>query len=132
MPDLVTELLEYNKINNYDIDLIDSKQPPYGSIYNLKFLKSKTLKIYIEKNLTIGFIMPFKSFADTAIFIIWKPDGSLRPYVNFWDVNNLTINNQYLLSLIGKFLDWLSRAKRFTKLDLISTYYFIRIREENK
>ena len=42
------------------------------------------------------------------------------------------IKNWYPLPLIGKVLDQLGRAKRFTQLDLISAYYQIRIRKGNK
>ena len=39
------------------------------------------------------------------------------------------MKNRYPLSLIGESLDWLGRAKQFTKLDLTSAYHQMEIRE---
>jgi hypothetical protein len=41
----------------------------------------------------------------------------------------VTIKNRYLLLLVSKMLDQLSRAKIFTKLDLRDAYYRLRIKE---
>ena len=84
-----------------------------------------TLKTYIETNIANGFIWSLKSPADASIFFVRKPDGSLRLYVDYQDLNNLTINNRYLLSLNGESLDQLSQTKRFTQLDLTSAYHRI-------
>ena len=46
--------------------------------------------------------------------------------------NNLTIKNRYLLPLIGKSLNCLSRVKRFTQLDLTNTYHQMRIQKRDK
>ena len=49
--------------------------------------------------------------------------------MNYWSLNNITIKNRYPLPLIGKSLDRLGRARRFTQLDLTNAYYRMRIRE---
>ena len=46
--------------------------------------------------------------------------------------NNITIKKQYPLPLIGKLLDQLDWAKRFTQLDLTNTYYQMKIRKSDK
>ena len=95
-------------------------------------MELETLKAYIETYLKIGFIWPTKSLADAHILFNKKPDGSLRLCVDYRDLNNLTIQNQYPLPLIGKSLDRLGRATRFTQLDLISSYHRLRIWEGNE
>ena len=52
------KLSKYTNINNYLIDLVDDKQPPYSPIYSLRPMELKTLKTYIETNLVNGFIRP--------------------------------------------------------------------------
>ena len=47
-------------------------------------------------------------------------------------MNNLTINNKYLLPLIGVWLDKVERAKQFMHLELTNIYYQMRIREWDK
>ena len=125
-------LPERTKLNEHAIDLEDGKQPPYGSIYSLGPVELETLKTYIETHLKTGFIRPSKSPAGAPILFDKKPDGSLRLCVDYRDLNNLTIKNQYLLPLIGESLDWLSQAKRFTQLDLTSIYHRMRIKEGDK
>ena len=116
-------LPEHTGINDHAIKLEDSKQPPYKQIYSLGLVELKTLKTYIETNLANGFIQPLKSPAGAPILFVYKPNGSLRLYVDYQDLNNLTIKNRYSLPSISKSLDWLKQAKRFTQLDLTSAYH---------
>ena len=127
--DLAMELPENTGINQYAIELVEGKQPPYGPIYSLSPVELETLMTYIETYLKTGFIRPSKSPAGTPILFDKKPDGSLRLCVDYRGLNNLTIKNRYPLPLIGESLDQLGQAKRFTQLDLTSAYHRMRIRE---
>ena len=126
------ELPENTRINEYAIELEKGKQLPFGPIYSLGPIDLKILKTYIKTNLANGFIRLSKSPAGAPTFFDRKPDKSLHLYINYWGLNNITIKNQYPLLLIGKLLDWLGRAKRFTQLDLINAYYKMRICEIDK
>ena len=112
-----------------DHGVTDDKQPPYRPIYSLGLVELETLKTYIETNLANGFIRPSKSPASAPILFVCKPNGSLRLCVNYQGLNNLTIKNWYPLSLIGKSLDRLGQAKRFTQLDFTSVYHWMRIKK---
>ena len=101
----VAELPENTKINKYTIALEESKQPLFGSIYSLKLVELETLKTYIKTNLANGFIWPSKSPVKAPILFDKKPNKSLHFYIDYWGLNNITIRNQYLLSLIGESLD---------------------------
>ena len=125
-------LLKATELNQYIIKLQESQQPLYRPIYSLGLIELETLKTYIKTNLANDFIRPSKSPADTLILFVRKPDGNLCLCVDYWGLNNLTIKNRYPLPLIGKSLDQLGQAKRFTQLDLTSAYYWIRIKEGNK
>ena len=122
-------LSEHTKLNEHAIDLEDGKQPPYGPIYSLSSMELETLKIYIKTHLKIEFIWPSKFPAVAPIFFNKKPDGSFYLCMDYWGLNNLTIKNWYSLPLIGKSMDRLKRAKRFTQLDLTSAYHQMRIKE---
>lgn len=52
--------------------------------------------------------------------------------MDYRGLNNLTIKNRYPLLLIGESLNRLERAKQFTKLDLTSVYYCMRIKGGDK
>ena len=105
--ELASKLPEHTGINNNAIKLVDDWQLPYGPIYSLEPVELETLKTYIEINLANGFIRPSKSLARAPIFFDKKSDGSLQLCVNYQGLNNLTIKNQYLLPLVGEFLDQL-------------------------
>ena len=92
-------------------------------IYALNLVELETLKTYIKIYLKIGYIQYSISLTNASILFNKNPDNSFCLYINYRDLNNLIIKNWYPLSLIGKFLDWLSRAKQLILLHLISRYY---------
>ena len=105
--ELASELPEHTKINDHAIELVDDWQSPYGPIYSLGPVELETLKTYIEINLANGFIRLFKSPAGTPILFDKKTNSSFQLYVDYRELNNLTIKNQYLLLLVEESLDWL-------------------------
>ena len=111
---------------------MDNWQSPYGPIYNFGPVELEILKAYIENNLANNFIKPSKFPAGVPIFFDKKRDGSLRLYMDYQSLNNLTIKNWYLLLLVGKLLDQLSRAQHFTQLDLTNIYHQMRIKKGNE
>ena len=131
-PELATKLFEDIGINDHAIKLVNDWQPPYRPMYSLGPVELETLKAYIETNLKNGFIKLSKSPAGAFIFFDKKPDSSLQLCIDYWGFNNLTIKNQYILPLVGKFLDRLGQAQRFTQLDLTSAYHRMRIRKRDE
>ena len=121
--DLASELPEYTGINNHAIKLVDGQQLSYRPIYSLEPVELKTLKAYIETNLANGFISPSKLPAGALILLNRKSNGFLRLCVNYRDLNNLTVKNQYPLPLVGELLDKLGRARGFTQLDFTNAYH---------
>ena len=72
--DLTSKLSKYTRINNHAIELVDSQQPLYKSIYSLKLIELKTFKAYIKINLANKFIKLSKLFIDTSMFFDCKSD----------------------------------------------------------
>ena len=99
------ELPENTGINEHVIKLVEVTKSPYSPIYNLGLVELETLKAYIEIHLMTGFFRPSKSPISAPIFFDKNSYGSLCLCVNYRGLNNLTIKNQYPLSLIGKSLD---------------------------
>ena len=125
-------LPECTDLNEHAIELEDGNQPPYGPIYSLRLVELETLKTYIKTHLKTRFIQSSKSPAGTPIPFNKKLDGSFCLCVDYWSLNNFTIKNRYPLPLIGKSLDQLGQAKKFTQLSLISAYHQMRIKEGDK
>ena len=105
LPKLAVELSKYTRINNHTIELVDDRQPLYGLIYSQESIELETLKAYIKNNLTNSFMRPSKSLAEVPIFFNKNPNSSLRLCIDYESFNNLTIKNQYLLSLVRESLD---------------------------
>lgn len=99
------ELPENTSINKHIIKLVNDKQLLYGLIYAFSLVELKTLKAYIKIYQKTKLIKPSKSLTGAPIFFDRKLDSSLRLYVNYRDLNNLTIKNWYSLFLISETLD---------------------------
>ena len=123
------ELPKNIKMNKHAIELEEGKQRSFGPIYSLRPVELETLKTYIEINLANGFICPFKFPTGALILFDRKLDRSLCLCIDYWGLNNITIKNQYPLPLIGKSLNQLGQARRFTQLDLTNAYYWMKICE---
>ena len=123
--ELAAKLLEHTDMNDHTIKLEEDTQLSYGLIYSLRSVELETLKTYIKTNLKNGFIWTSISLAGAPIFFDRKPDRSFRLCVNYPGLNNLTIKNRDRLSLIGKYLDRLGWAKRFTQLDVTSACHWL-------
>lgn len=91
---VAAKLFEYFAINNYLINLKIGKLLPYWSIYSLSLIEFKIVKTYIKKNLANSFIYPFKFLAKAFIFVIEKPDGSIRLYGNLYYQSHMTFQIQ--------------------------------------
>ncbi len=124
------EFSEKTDINKLTIKLVYGKLLFYGPIYALSLVELETLKIYIKTYLKTGFIWPSKSLIGTSILFDKNLDKSLYLYINYQGFNNLIIKNRYPLLLISKSLDWLGQVKRFTQLNFINAYHWIRIWED--
>ncbi len=85
-------------------------------------IELEILKAYIKNNLANGFIRPSKSSTGASTLFDKKSDDSLKLCIDYRDLNNLTIKNQYPLPLVGALLDQLDRAQHFTQLDLTNAY----------
>jgi len=66
------------------------------------------------------------------ILFVLKPDGSLRLWVDYSNLNNLTILNKYPLPLMDEVRDRVAGAKVFTRLDLKAGYHLIRMRKDDE
>ena len=62
------------------------------------------------------------------MLFVKKKDGSLRPCIDYKQLNKVTIKNKYPLPMIDDLFDQLQGAQCFSKIDLRSGYHQLRIR----
>ena len=125
-------LLEHTKINIHAINLEVGKQLPYKPIYSVGPVELEILKTYIKINLANGIIYSSKSPTGATFLFDKKPNRNFRLFVNYRSLNNISIKNRYLLSVMVKFFNHLGNAKQVIQLDLTSAYYRIRIKKGDK
>ncbi|KAG9665731.1 hypothetical protein KCU87_g10162, partial [Aureobasidium melanogenum] len=116
---------------SYDhaIDLVPGKEPPYGPLYSMSRDESEELLRELKSQLDSGFIRASRSPAASPVLFVKKPGGGLRFCVDYRGLNAITVKNRYPLPLITETLARLSKAKRYTKLDIISAFNRLRIKE---
>ena len=85
----------------------------------------KTLTDLLDK----GFIRVNNSLAVVPVLFMKKAGGGLRFCVNYRELNRITKKDRYPLPLIYETLWNISKAKWFTKLDVIAAFYKLRILE---
>jgi hypothetical protein len=104
----------------------------FESVYNLSMTELELLKEYLDEFLTKGFIVLSSSFVDASILFVKKSKDDLRLCVDYKELNAITIKNRYSISLVNQLLNRLSDVKKFTKLNIQTTYNFIRIKKEDE
>ncbi len=97
------------------IDLLSGEPVPKGKIYPLSLPEQKATEEYIDEALIQGYIRPSTSPAASSFFFLAKKDEGLRPCIDYWALNNITIKFRYPLPLIPAALEHLRRATIFTK-----------------
>jgi hypothetical protein len=128
----VNTILSKHKSWDHEIKLKKNKQSTFESIYQLLSHELRMLKNYIEINLRKKFIKSSQSFTRYFILFALKKNEKLILYVNYWQLNNITIKNRYALSLISELEDKTHKIKIFTKIDLRDEYHRIRMKKNEK
>jgi len=83
------------------------------------------LNIYLKN----GFIYSSRLLTALPVFFILKTNKEFRLYVNYKDLNIVTIKNRYLFLFINEIFNRVSGIKIFTKINIKIIYYYVRIRD---
>ena len=89
----------------------------------------KTLREWLIENLEKGFIRPSSLSIASPVLFVKKPGGGLRLCIDFRAINNVSGKDRYPLPLIKETLNNLKDMKYFSKIDIISAFNNVRMKE---
>ena len=91
----------------------------------------KEMKAQLEELLSKGFIRPSTSSLGAPVLFVKKKDGSLRLCIDYRQLNQATICNQYLFPRIDELFDQLQGSRVYSKIDLRSGYHQLKVWEND-
>ena len=103
---------------DHAIDLKEMFKPRKRRIYPLSKNEREEVQNFVEDQLRKRYIRLSKSPQMLPVFFVGKKDGSKRIVVDYRNLNDQMIKNNYLLPLIIELIDNMGSKKVFTKMDL--------------
>ena len=124
-----SERMPTRKVWDYAIDLKETFKPRKERIYPLSKNKREEVQNFVEDQLRKGYIRLSKSPQTSPVFFIRKKDGSKRMVMDYHNLNDQIVKNNYPLPLITDLIDNMGSKKIFTKIDLRWGFNNVRIKE---
>ncbi|KAA3466063.1 Retrovirus-related Pol polyprotein from transposon 17.6 [Gossypium australe] len=89
------------------------------------------LKSQLQELTDRGFAQPSFSPWGAPVLFVKKKDGTMRMCIDYRQLNKVTIKNKYHLPCIDDLFDQMKGATMFSKIDLRSSYYQLRVKESD-
>ena len=124
-----SERMPTRKAWDHAINLKETFKPQKGRIYPLSKNEREEVQNFMEDQLRKGYIRLSKSPQTSPVFFVGKKDGSKQMVMDYCNLNDQTVKNNYLLPLITELIDNMGSKKVFTKMDLRWGFNNVRIKE---
>ncbi|KAG8501022.1 hypothetical protein CXB51_003082 [Gossypium anomalum] len=115
----------------FGIKLIPGTTPISIAPYRMALLELKELKAQLQELTDKGFVRPSSSPWGAPVLFVKKKDGSMRLCIDYRQLNKVTVKNKYPFPRIDDLFDQLKGATVFSKIDLRSGYYQLRVKESD-
>ena len=114
------------------IKLKPHNKTPYRRPYTSGPEELELLKSTLGDLMKKGFIQRSQSRFGAPVLFTPKKDGTMRMVIDYREINKITIKNGYPLPATEELFPIVHGARYFSKIDLHSGYYQIRIAEEDQ
>ena len=111
------------------IEILLGTTPTSRAPYKMAPTELKELKIQLQELLDKGFIRPSVSPWGAPVLFVKKKDGTLQMCIDYRQINKVAVKNKYLLPRIEDLFDQLKRVVVFSKINLRSGYYQLRVKD---
>ncbi|KAK5845366.1 hypothetical protein PVK06_001539 [Gossypium arboreum] len=115
----------------FGIELVPGTTPISIAPYHMAPTELKELKAQLQELTDRGFARPSFSPWGAPVLFVKKKEGTMRLCIDYRQLNKVTIKNKYPLPRIDDLFDQLKGASVFSKIDLRSGYYQLRIRDSD-
>ncbi|KAK8939537.1 hypothetical protein KSP40_PGU020868 [Platanthera guangdongensis] len=116
---------------DFSIELVPEARPVSRPPFRMTPKELAELKVQLQELLEQGYIRPSSSPWCAPVLFVKKKDGSMRLCIDYRELNKLTVKNKYPIPRIDDLFDQLVGSVVYSKLDLKSGYYQLRIRDED-
>ena len=110
------------------IEIVPGTTPMSRAPYRMAPTELKELKSQLQELMDKAFIRPSVSPRGAPVLFVKKKDGTLRMCIDYRQINKVTVKNRYPLPRIEDLFDQLKGSGVYSKIDLRSGYYKLRVK----
>ena len=118
-----------HRVVDFGIELHPGTSPISMTPHRMAPIELQELRLQLQELLDKGFIRLSTSLWGAPVLFAKKKDKTLRPCIDYRQLNRVTIKNRYPLLRIDDLFDQLRGARVYSKIDLRTGYHQLRVRE---
>ncbi len=125
--EILSDSLNMHDQMKHFIDLMKSKMFCIEFIYKMTWDELAVIQDYLNSALKKKWIHSSSSSAEASVLFVKKLNESLHLCMNYHDLNEITVKNNYSLCLLSETLNCFAHARNFIKIDICNIYHCIQI-----
>ncbi len=123
--EILSDSLNMHDQMKHFIDLMKNKMSCIKSIYKMTWDEFAVIQNYLDSTLKKKWIHSLSSSAEASVLFVKKLNESLHLCMNYYDLNEITVKNNYSLFLLSETLNCFAYARHFIKIDICNIYHCI-------